>query len=617
MSAAIDRQVRPTPLPRTFWIVVLTGLFGAVIGLWLMVMRSDELAARAAGFAGMALLATALPMAVASAAELIIGGQIYATLLNINYIAGHFFGAALLCMFASYPARLAPPRIIVFACGTWGLTVLPIVFFVPTLEGRTQLISALIGLDLILMIVALTMQWRQARYQPLGRAYLRLVGSVTLLSLGCWVAFFQVPSAAGMPPLIDFAYGFLLTLAPFAAIALGISKGQLFNLDRWAWRLLTSAFVLLGLLAADLLLVVGAGLAPGPAASASLLLVGTIWLVARDRALDVFLGRRPVGPLQLCSDAVHVALAPTATERFDRWKTALTRLFEPLEMVAGPTETAGARMMDSGQALFVPAPEFGHALLLRGARQGRSLFRGEDCETVTSLLLVCQQIDAGRRGYDRGMREERDRIAKDLHDDVSGRLLTSLHRTDPSQVHSDVRAAIADIRTIVAGLEGQQCQIDELLGSLRHDIRERLEAANIECRWTVDDEVGQPAATLSYSLQKALTSALREAVTNVIRHAQATCAEVRIGLHRQDNTLWLRVIIMDDGVGIPPDAHRGHGSKNIEDRICSLGGRIEYGPGIGTTIVMVIPQETYPPGSGDGAASASDYTAQAIIPGAR
>lgn len=599
----IDRQVGDTRLPLAFWLIVLTGLFGAVIGLWLVVMRSGELAARAAALAGLALLATALPVAVAYSAEFIMGGRLYAVLLNLNSIGGQVFGAAFLCLFATYPGRLFPQRITLIACFALGSLVLPIVLFVPSLAARSQWVSALIGLDLILIIVALTIQWRRTAYQPLGRAYLRLVGSVTGLSLGAWVAFYQLPVAAGWAPLMDFSYGFLLTLAPFAAIALGISRGHLFDLDRWAWRLLTSAAVLLALIVADLLLVLGVGLAPGPAASGSLLLVGGLWLVARNRALDAFLGSRRISPLRLSSDAVHAALAPTASQRFERWTLALGKIFEPLELVAAPPDSAGATLRDQGHSLFVPAPAFGHALLLRGARQGRSLFRQEDCETVSSLLLICRQIDAGREAYDRGMREERERIARDLHDDVSARLLTSLHREDPDQVRTDVRAAIADIRTIVAGLEGQECALDELLGSLRQDVCERLEAAGIACAWAVDEAVGQLVLPVSYPVYKALTSALREAISNVIRHARASRVEVLIGLEQRDDTAWLSVTIADDGIGIASDAPRGHGSRNIKDRLHALGGRVEHRPGPGAALAMSMPLGPSPPGPGYGGRS--------------
>lgn len=605
LSASVLRRVDQTSLPLTFWIIVSTGMFGAVVGLWLMMMRNGELAAQAAGLTGIALLVAALPMAVIEASEFIIGGQRYALLLNINYIGGQFFGAAFLCLFASYPIQLFSARTTVFACSVLGVAVLPVVVFVPTVVDRSQLVSGLVGLDLMLMIAALVMQWRRSAYHPIGRAYLRLVGTVTTLSLGCWMAFFQIPTAVGTPPLTEFAYGFLLMLPPFAAIVLGIAKGHLFDVDRWAWKLLASAVVLLGLLGADLLLVLGIGLAPGQAASGSLLLIGAVWLVARNRIFDALLGRRPRSQLQLSSSAVHVALAASAPERFDRWKGVLSQLFEPLEMVASPVDDVQSSTLEGGQSLLVPAPPFGHALLLRGARSGRSLFQREDCETVASLLLVCDQVDEGRDAYDRGTREERERIAKDLHDDVSGRLLTSLHRTDADLVRTDVRAAISEIRSIISGLEGQQRLLDEVLASLRHDCCERLEAANISCTWNLDPLAAQLSEPVPYLFYKALNSTVREAVTNVIRHSKASRVDVRVGLGSQGSNVVLRVSIADNGVGIAADARSGHGFRNIEARIRRVGGQVECSSGEGALISISMPLRATPPDQGMGAGTRS------------
>ena len=587
--ATLVRPVGPTPLPLTFWVFALTGLFGAVVGLWLLAMQSNALAARAAAVTGVALLCAALPMAVIDAAEFIIGGGRYALLLNLNYIAGQIFGAAFLCLFASYPIQLLPSRMTAIGCSVLGLVVVPFLFVIPTVVGRAQMVSALVTFDLVLILVALVLQWVRSSHDPAGRAYLRLVGTVTALSLGAWTAFFQLPTATATAPVVDLAFGFLLMLPPFVAIAVGIGKGHLFDLDRWAWKLLASTVVLLGLLLADLLLVLGVGLAPGPAASGSLFLVGTLWLLARNRFVDRIMGRRRTSPMTLTSDAVHVALAPTSAERFERWKVVLSNLFEPLEITDAETDLPVVATSDRGQSLWVPAPDFGHALVLRGARSGRSLFQREDCEAVTSLLLICAEVDKGRNAYDRGTLEERQRIARDLHDDVSAHLLTSLHRTDADLVRTDVRAAISDIRLIVAGLEGQQSQVEEVLATLRHDCCQRLEAARIECRWTLSSPAALLVDILPYQLHRALTAAVREAITNIIRHSQADRVDVAVCLDQVAHCRWLRLTIADNGVGIGPSASKGHGSRNIDVRMQSVGGGADYLPGDGTTIALSMP----------------------------
>ena len=81
----------------------------------------------------------------------------------------------------------------------------------------------------------------------------------------------------------------------------------------------------------------------------------------------------------------------------------------------------------------------------------------------------------------------RDRIARDLHDYVSSRLLTSLHRTQPDRVQADVREALSDIRSIISGLEGERQEIGDVLSAIRIEALDRLEAAGIEASWPLDD----------------------------------------------------------------------------------------------------------------------------------
>jgi signal transduction histidine kinase len=605
---SIVRPVGQRALPATFWILAITGLCGAVIGLWLLTVRVTEVAAQAVAIAGIGLLGAALPVAVTLSSEFIVGGTQVANLYYVNYIFGQLFGAGFALLFATYPNRLFSMRLTWMGFIALALANMPLVLMPRNFAQAYALSNILLLFDLLLFIVLIVMQWLRSKYNPAGRAYLRLIGTVTLISLGLWIALFVVPTFQGGVPLLDFSVGFLLTLPPFMAIALGIGRGHMFDVDRWAWRLFASAATLLAIVLADVALVLVVGLGNGPAASAALLIVGAGWLVVRNRLFDRIMGRDR-NRNSLFADAVHVVLAPSREQRFDRWQATLVRLFKPLEIVAATADHAQATTADSGLTLFVPAPPFGHALTLRSAQSGRALFSRDDCDTVDSFRLICERIDADRDAYDRGTREERERIAKDLHDDVSGRLLTSLHRTDATLVRADVRAAISDIRSIVAGLEGQRRQIDEVLATLRHDCGERLEASGIRSDWPLDSKPQDAAIAVEYPIYKALNSAVREAVTNVIRHAQADHVAIAATIDRTQSDLYLRLTIADNGIGISPQDRTGHGTRNIRARIQAIGGDVSYDDsgGAGTTIILTIPLDAPPPldrGMADGMGAA-------------
>jgi len=130
-------------------------------------------------------------------------------------------------------------------------------------------------------------------------------------------------------------------------------------------------------------------------------------------------------------------------------------------------------------------------------------------------------------------------------------------------------------------------------------IRARAMAAELfdgqRIRWTVeapDDASGVPLAA---EQRRHVYLILKEALTNVLRHAQATSVAVLVTASRGR----LRIEVTDDGIGLDgstrngsPSTNGGHGLENIRRRAAALGGtaRIESpARGRGTSIVVEVP----------------------------
>lgn len=185
---------------------------------------------------------------------------------------------------------------------------------------------------------------------------------------------------------------------------------------------------------------------------------------------------------------------------------------------------------------------------------------------------------------------ERERIARDLHD-ILGHTLTSvvvraqlvqrLATADPDRAIReavDIEAAARDALTQVRGtVQGwRQASIDEEV----EVARTALASAGIEL--TVDRH---PDVLLAPSVEAALALALREAVTNVVRHADAQRCTVTIGY--EDGEVVLRVA--DDGRGGGgPD---GGGLGGMRERIAALGGHVDRGGVAGTTLTVAVPAQ--------------------------
>jgi signal transduction histidine kinase len=198
--------------------------------------------------------------------------------------------------------------------------------------------------------------------------------------------------------------------------------------------------------------------------------------------------------------------------------------------------------------------------------------------------------------------EDRERIARDLHDTVIQRLFATgmslqgtvrLVETDPSAASTRIEGAVDDldltvkhIRTAIFGLE--QTRINE------HGLRDRILSLAHEAAGPLGFEpqvlLDGPIDTgLSDRVGGELLATLREALSNVARHAQATKVEVEVVL---DGALCLRVV--DDGIGPPGEATpRGKGLDNMAARAASLGGLMEVRPAPyrGTELEWRVPKE--------------------------
>jgi signal transduction histidine kinase len=193
--------------------------------------------------------------------------------------------------------------------------------------------------------------------------------------------------------------------------------------------------------------------------------------------------------------------------------------------------------------------------------------------------------------------EERRRLRRDLHDGL-GPQLASLtltlaaahellrHDVDAADrllqelaIHS--QAAIADIRRLVYDLRPPALDDLGLVLAVREQAAHYSQAG---LQITIDAPDHLPP--LPAAVEVAAYRIVQEALTNVVRHAQARTCAVRLTLGDA-----LELEIRDDGVGLPPDRRAGVGLTSMRERTAELGGtyQIESLPGEGTCIHARLP----------------------------
>jgi signal transduction histidine kinase len=185
--------------------------------------------------------------------------------------------------------------------------------------------------------------------------------------------------------------------------------------------------------------------------------------------------------------------------------------------------------------------------------------------------------------------EDRERIARDLHDTVIQRLFATglslqgtarLVTTDANAAVGRIEAAVDDLDLTVKHIRSAIFELESTRTTSRGLLRGRVLALGREAAGALGFEPrcffdGPVDSSIDDELATELLATMREALSNVARHAQATRVEVEVVVTDQ---VTLRVV--DNGTG-PAGANRagGHGLKNMEARAVQHDGRFELRAG--------------------------------------
>ena len=200
-----------------------------------------------------------------------------------------------------------------------------------------------------------------------------------------------------------------------------------------------------------------------------------------------------------------------------------------------------------------------------------------------------------------------------LHDGPCQHLTAALLRCKVAENSFTARGSredVAHIQAIAEMLDASAGEIHDLarglsppalapgaLAAALGDLAQRVRSSGpIECVF-VHDDLAQPEDA---EVSSQLFRIAQEAVRNAVRHAQP--GRVRVELTRNDGGL--RLLVQDDGVGMPPDAgHEGMGLRIMRYRAELMGGSLSIGPaaGGGTVVTCTLPLAA-PDATRDGAA---------------
>ncbi|GGL00964.1 histidine kinase [Planomonospora parontospora subsp. parontospora] len=257
-----------------------------------------------------------------------------------------------------------------------------------------------------------------------------------------------------------------------------------------------------------------------------------------------------------------------------------------------PYPRSPLRASGFGPGLLVPlgAAQTVSGVLVLAKKPGRTPFTQADLRMLAAFAgqaAIALELAEARKDAERlGLLEDRDRIAKDLHDVVIQRLfavamtlMSTVRLVERPEASSRLQHAINEldetIRQVRSTIFALQTSGHDAAPGLRAQIVDLVEGARghlgfmpgLRMEGSLDNQV--PAEIAEH-----LLAVLREALSNIVRHAKATKADVSVEAADERLTL----VVRDNGVGLPPDGRRS-GLRNLAERAELLGGSFEITAG--------------------------------------
>jgi signal transduction histidine kinase len=238
-------------------------------------------------------------------------------------------------------------------------------------------------------------------------------------------------------------------------------------------------------------------------------------------------------------------------------------------------------------------------------------FQGSVLVLLVGALVAAVRYATGRKmqmqlellNQQRAVELERSRIARDIHDDLGANLtqialLSELAQTDlaqPAQARSHLEqifitagALARQLDEIVWAITPANDTLEEFASYVSKFAQDYLRVAGIRCRLEVPESL--PKCPMSSAQRHDLFLAAKEALHNVVKHAQSSEVWLRLEIDHGELTLEIE----DNGKGLDKHAEarpRGHGLANMQNRLGHVGGTFsqQSRAGLGTLVRLALP----------------------------
>ena len=436
-------------LSAVFWLQILCATSALVVCALIWSTVKASLGSLGFIVSGIGFALAAATASIYSTRSLFIDADFFYFLSAMNSVGCVTFGSGLILFLWNYPLALWPrfsKYLSLFSFTAFlALSLSEVVDDISIaryLPMPAMLVAALVGLVL---------QWINTRNKAAERLIVRWIAISVVLGTSIFVLAVALPIILGFSEPAPQSLTIATFLLMYLSMMLAVIRYRLFDLERWYLAIWAWMLGGLAVLAADLVLASLLSLSSEATLTLSLALVGWIYFPLRQWLWKRFFQREGSGLEQWLETSLPVMLQASMSGQSEVsvLRQVSEAVFSPLGIEEVPTVYSQVEASVNGDCLFIPLSG-GSSLKLSHAGQGRRLFSKRDTAQAKFILALYQLTTSSVTARQEGAMQERQRMKRDLHDDLGAKLLQLLHRSERSN-QPLVREAIADLRKIFCG----------------------------------------------------------------------------------------------------------------------------------------------------------------------
>lgn len=557
-------SIRPVAdLPYQFWLMQLFSGIGFFIGIWIWGFRRGKLSSRLLAVGGLGFMLAGACVSCYGYRELAFNPDQFKLLANINHLSNSLFAYSLMILLCYYPSRLFKAPVVFigfFSCVVIWLNEVfqGIQILVHTFYFLQYFLPAVLG------IIFGRLQWLKHKNDPVAKASIRWFLLTLFLSVGIVVLLYFGPTLFNEAPLLPLWVAQFVLLGLYIGFVFGVLQYRLFQIERWWFACWVWFFAGIFVSLIDVVLVYTFNVHPLNSLSISILVTAWLYFPLRHWVWQLTFHSAQSRLETFYPLLLESYISSGSVERFKQnWPKVLKNFYRPLSIQQKPNGLNDVSIVDQGYSILIPdIDESTQHWEVSGMDNGSKLFSVHEVDFIRTAVKFSRKCIEWGKGRDEIAKQERDRITRDLHDDVGALLLTLIHKSETPENSELARSALKGVRETIYSLRDDHRETIQLALSVwREEIFKRLEAANVQLYWYAMDMSEE--IVLSPRQRINLDRILREAITNILKHAQPR--SIIFNIQEQSGRLDIKII--DDGNVTDPNSWKPHtGLFNMHNR---------------------------------------------------